>query len=79
MDEFMRAVQADLVSAENDGDGLAHTHDIPVPVGDVLVRHARSHVEHDDGAVALNVIACAKEQEISQTGKDNEAVALEEG
>jgi len=60
--------KADLVSAENDGDGLANTHDIPVPVGHVLVGHARSDVEHDDGTVALNVIACAKEEANPQTG-----------
>jgi hypothetical protein len=63
-------MKADLVSAENDGDGLANTHDIPVPVGHVLVSHARSDVEHDDGTVALNVIACAQKEAIPQTGQD---------
>jgi hypothetical protein len=39
------------------------THQISVPVGHVLVRDARRDVEHDDGALALNVIAVAEAAE----------------
>ena len=47
----------DLVTAENDGDVLADTLQITVPVGDVLVRDAGGHVEHDDTTLALDVVS----------------------
>lgn len=47
-------LDVDLVSDKNDGDVLADSHKIPVPVGDVLVGDARRNVEHDDGALALD-------------------------
>ena len=53
----------DLVTAENDGDVLADTLQITVPVGDVLVRDAGSHVEHDDTALALDIVTIAKTTE----------------
>ena len=42
-----------LVSAEDNGDVLADTDQIPVPVGDVLVGHTGRHVKHDDGTLSL--------------------------
>ncbi len=43
-----------LVSGENDGNVLADPDEIPVPVGHILVGHARRHVEHDDGTLTLD-------------------------
>lgn len=46
----------DLVSAENNWDIFANTDKITVPIGDVLVRNTRGNVEHDDAALAINVV-----------------------
>lgn len=40
-----------LVAAQNDGNIFAHSDQVSVPIGNVLVCHARGHVEHDDGAL----------------------------
>jgi hypothetical protein len=53
----LAVLDINFVPAENDGDGLTNPHDVPVPIGHVLVCHARSDIEHDDRAVALDVIA----------------------
>ena len=44
-----------LVAGEDDGNVLADPHQVPVPVGHVLVGHTRSHVKHDDRTLALNI------------------------
>ncbi|GIX62647.1 DNA mismatch repair protein MLH, putative [Babesia caballi] len=46
-----------LVATEHHGDVVAHADDVAVPVGDVAVGDAAGHVEHDDGALALDVVA----------------------
>ena len=53
-----------LVTAENNGDVLADTLEVTVPVGDVLVGDTRGHVEHDDTALALNVVTIAETTEL---------------
>ena len=53
-------LHVDLVAAQNDWDVLANTLKITVPVRDVLIRDTGRHVEHDDTALALNVVAVAK-------------------
>jgi len=40
-----------------------------VPVGDVLVRDTRCHVEHDDTTLAINVIAISKTAKLLLTGR----------
>merc|ERR1740123_1521949 len=50
-------LDVDLVAGENDGDVLAHSHQVSVPVRHVLVRNTGGNVEHDNCALALNVIA----------------------
>lgn len=47
----------DFVTAQDNGDVLANALEITVPVGDVLVRDTGGHVEHDDTALALDVVA----------------------
>jgi hypothetical protein len=49
-----------LVSYEHDRDVVAHAGNIAVPVRDVLVGVTARNVEHDDGALALNVVAIAQ-------------------
>jgi hypothetical protein len=58
----------DFVTAENDGDLIADTHDVAIPVGNVLVGVSASNVEHDDGAVALDVVTIAESTELLLTG-----------
>ena len=46
-------LEIDFVTAQNDGDvGSADTSNISVPVGNVLVSHSRSDIEHNDGSLA---------------------------
>lgn len=45
-----------LVSAEDNGDVHADTNNISVPVGNILVGHTRSNIEHDDGALSLDAV-----------------------
>lgn len=48
-------LEIDLVTAQNDGDiSSADTSDVSVPVGDVLVSHSGSDVEHNDGSLTSN-------------------------
>ncbi len=57
-------LHVDLVTAEHDGDVLADTLEITVPVGDVLVGDAGGDVEHDDTALALDVVTVTKATEL---------------
>lgn len=44
----------DLVAAEYDGDVIADTHEVAVPIGNVFVRDTSRHVEHDDSTLTCN-------------------------
>ena len=46
-------LDVDLVAGEDDGDVLAHSDQVSVPVGHVLVGDTGGHVEHDDGTLTL--------------------------
>lgn len=61
-------LDVDLVAAEDNRDVLAHTNEILVPRGHVLVRDTRCHVEHDDSALTLDVVAISKTSELLLTG-----------
>jgi hypothetical protein len=56
-------LDVNLVSAKHDGDVLANSLQVSVPVGNVLVGDSRCDVEHDDTTLTLNVVT------ISQTTK----------
>ena len=49
-----------FVATEDNGNVFAHTNQITVPIGNVLVGDASRDVEHDNRALALDVIAIAK-------------------
>jgi len=53
-----------LVSGKDDGNILADTDQITVPVGDVLVGNAGCDVEHDDAALAVDVVSITKASEL---------------
>lgn len=50
----------DLVAGKDNGDVLADTDQVTVPVGDVLVCDTRGDVEHDDAALAVDVVSITK-------------------
>lgn len=58
----------DLVAAENDGNVLANSDEITVPVGDVLVGNAGGDIEHDDTALAVDVITITETAKLLLTG-----------
>jgi hypothetical protein len=57
----------DLVTAQNDRDVLAHSDQVTVPVGNVLVGDAGRHVEHDDTALSVDVVSIAETSELLLT------------
>jgi len=73
----------DLVSAQDDGDVLADARQVAVPVGNVLVRDARRDIEHDNGALALDVVSVTKSAKLFLSGRvphvelDRTAVGVE--
>lgn len=79
----LAVLDVDLVAAEDDGDVVADTDEILVPVGDVLVGDAGRDVEHDDGALAADVVAVTEPAELLLAGSipdveaDGAAVGVE--
>lgn len=56
-----------LVSAQHDGDVLAHTDQVPVPVGYVLVRDSSRDVKHDNCTLSLDVVTVSETSELLLT------------
>lgn len=56
-----------LVSTENDWNVLANSLEIAVPVGDILVGDTGGDVEHDDTALALDIVTVTKATELLLT------------
>lgn len=79
----LAVLDIDLVAAEDDGDVVADADEILVPVGDVLVGDAGRDVEHDDGALAADVVAVTEPAELLLAGSipdveaDGAAVGVE--
>jgi len=46
----------DLVSHKYNRNIFANTNKIPVPVGNILVRHPGCDIEHHDGTLSLDVV-----------------------
>lgn len=58
----------DLVTTEDDGDVLADADEVTMPVGDILVGDAAGDVEHDDAALALDVVDVAEAAKLFLAG-----------
>ena len=56
-----------LVAGQHDGDVLAYTYQISVPIWDIFVRDTGRDVEHDDRALALNIVTVTKASEFLLT------------
>lgn len=57
-------LDVDLVADQHDRDVLADADEIAMPVGHVLVGDAGGDVEHDDAALAVDVVAVAQPAEL---------------
>ena len=58
----------DLVTDEDDGNGLANARQVLVPFGYVRVRDARADIEHDDAAIATDVVTITETSKFLLTG-----------
>jgi hypothetical protein len=56
-----------LVPTQDYGYVVADSNQVSVPVGNVLVRNASRHVKHDDGTLALDVVAVAESPKLLLT------------
>ena len=57
-------LDVDLVAGQDNGNVLANADQVTVPVGDVLVGDARGDVEHNDTALAVDVVAVTETTEL---------------
>jgi len=57
-----------FVSAQHNGDVLAHTLEVTMPVRNILVCDTRSDVKHDDTTLALDVVTIAKTTKLFLSG-----------
>ena len=53
-----------FVTAQDDRDVLADSGQITVPVRNILVGNTGSNIEHDDGALSLNVVSVTESSEL---------------
>lgn len=58
----------DLVANQDHWDVFADADQVSMPVGHVFVCYTSCHVEHDDGAVALNVVAITEASKFLLSG-----------
>lgn len=59
----LSVLDIDLVADQYDGDIFTDPHEIAMPIRHVLVGYATRDVEHDNRALALNIIAVTKPTE----------------
>ena len=64
----MTHLDIDLVAAENDGNVFANALEVAMPVGHILVGDSGGDIEHDDTALALDVVAIAETTELLLAG-----------
>jgi len=64
----LAVLDINLVADKYDGDVLAHAGKILVPLGDVGVGDTGAHIEHDDTAVATNVVTITETTELFLAG-----------
>ena len=57
-----------FVSAQHNGNILANTLEVAVPIGNILVCDSRGDVKHNDTTLALNVVAIAETTKLLLSG-----------
>jgi hypothetical protein len=60
----LSVLDVDFVAYQDDGDGLADSGQVFIPFRHIRVSDARAHVEHDNAAVAANIVAVAQTSEL---------------
>ena len=58
-----------LVATQHDGYTVTDMLQVAVPQGDVVVRHSRCDVKHDDGTMSLDVVAVSESTKLLLTGR----------
>lgn len=77
-------LDVNFVTAEDNGNVVADTDEVAMPVGNILVGDARGHIEHDDTALTINVVAVTEttklflSSSIPDVKLDGTAVSVEE-
>ena len=61
-------LDVDFVTTQHDRDVFQDSHQISVPIRDVLVRYTRRHVEENNGALTPNVVSVSQTSELFLTG-----------
>lgn len=46
----------DLISNQNDGNVIANSSQIFIPLGHILIGDSGCHIKHDDGSIGSNVV-----------------------
>ena len=57
-----------FVTYENDWNILANSHEILIPLWNVLVSDSRADIEHDDTTVSVDVVSISKSSKFLLTG-----------
>ena len=57
-----------FVSAQHDGNVLAHSLEVTVPIWNILVCDSRGDIKHDDTTLALNIVAVAETTKLLLSG-----------
>jgi hypothetical protein len=57
-------LHVNLITTENDGDVLAHAAKIAMPGRYILICKARSHIEHNNSTLAMNVVTITESTEL---------------
>ena len=60
----LSVLHVDFVAYQDDGDGLADSGQVLIPFRHIRVSDTRAHVEHDNAAVAANIVAVAQTSEL---------------
>lgn len=53
-------LDVDLVTAQHNGDVFANSHQVPVPVGHILVGDSRGDIEHDNPTLTVDVVTISQ-------------------
>lgn len=56
----LSVLDIDLIATKNNGNVLANTSQISVPLGHIRVCDTRSDIKHDDGSIAIDIVPITK-------------------
>ena len=53
-----------FVATQYNGYVLAHSYQVPVPVGNILVGDTRRHIKHNDGTLSLDIVSVSQSSKL---------------